>query len=253
MTWRRKLLIVVAIATAIVLIVTTVWKQEIRTAIRDIRYSPTTPAPQTGPHGERFNRVHQRILTRKNAGPIDVLFLGDSITEFWESKGESIWFERFAPLNAGNFGVSTDATQNLLWRITDGGEIDGLSPKVVVLMIGTNNTPTNSGRAIAGGIGKILSTLRAKLPHSRILLLSILPRELDGDVANPRIRDVNVMIGKLADQTWVHYLDVHGRFLDANGQPSRTLLADGLHLSTAGYQTLADAIRPKLDTMLREP
>ncbi|CAN5397036.1 hypothetical protein BH09PLA1_BH09PLA1_31680 [soil metagenome] len=252
--WRRRFLIVLAIAVTLIVFVTTVWKTEIRTAIRDIRYSPSTPLPQTGLDAERFERLHRQILRRKTEGPIDVLFLCDSITEFWQSAAiRSIWDERFAPLGGANFGVSSDGTQHVLWRITDGKEIDGLAPRVVVLMVGTNNTPTNSARAIADGIERIVRTLRLKLPHSRVLLLSILPRERGGEEIAVKIRAVNQMIAGLHDGQWITFLDVTASFVDATGQPARERLSDGLHLSLNGYQTLADAIAPKLAELLHEP
>lgn len=249
----RKLILGIVLVATVAAISVRIWRQEIRTAARDFRYPPTGAQPQDGSLAARFNARHQHILSHRNDHPIDVLFLGDSITEFWEIEGAADWAECFAPLNAANFGVSTDATQHLLWRITDGQEIDGLSPKVVVLMIGTNNTTTNSASAIAGGVEKILRMLRAKLPKSKILLLSLLPRELGGDVVNIRTQSTNTKIAALADGQWIQYLEVHDRFLDEHGRPSAELLHDGLHLSAAGYQVLADAVRPKLDTMLRDP
>jgi len=250
---RRRLLLIAAVITMIIgIVVVIAWKQELRTAVRDLRYPTTRAEPQQGLLTARFNARHQYILQHKKDRPIDVLFLGDSITEFWETEGAAIWAERFAMLNAANFGVSTDATQNLLWRITEGHEIDGLSPKVVVLMIGTNNTTTNSASGIADGVETIVRTIRARLPKSKILLLSVLPRELGGDAVNARSRSANAKFATLSNGQWIHYLDMHDRFLDPHGRPSAELLQDGLHLSPAGYQVLADAVRPKLDTMLRD-
>ena len=256
MRWKmgkqRTILIVLGMLFVCAMVAVSVWRQEVRAVLRDIRHSTTAPEPQLETLAARFNVQHERILRRKTEGTIDVIFLGDSITEFWKDEGKPVWDAQFDPMNAANFGVSTDTTQNVLWRITDGKEIDGLSPKVVVLMIGTNNTPVNSASAIARGIEKIVRTLRARLPNANILLLSILPREIGGEGLNVKSREVNSIIAKLDDRKTIRYLDISQKFLDANGQPSRELLKDGLHLNTAGYQALADAIRPELDTMLRD-
>src|SRR5262245_38655439 len=122
---------------------------------------------------------HQEFVKEAKKGGIDVLFLGDSITDYWSRTGLPVWEERFAPLKAANFGVSGDRTQHLLWRLKN-GELEGLKPKAVVVLIGTNNVgqvngPEPPASAIVG-VQAVVAEIRQRLPQSRILLLAVFPR-----------------------------------------------------------------------------
>src|ERR1700683_5522093 len=100
-----------------------------------------TAAPKLERNGQieaRFLRLHQEFLRRGAQGKIGVLFLGDSITELWNTTGRDVWARFYFNLYPANFGISGDQTQNVLWRI-ENGELDNINPKVVVLLIGTNN------------------------------------------------------------------------------------------------------------------
>jgi lysophospholipase L1-like esterase len=214
--------------------------------------SPTDSVPQVGPQARRFVDRHQRNLKRKDEGPIDVLFLGDSITEGWEwGKRPAIWNLRYAPLNAANFGVGGDRTQNVLWRITDGGELDGLSPKVVVLLIGTNNLGTDPPDAIAAGIEKIVVTIRTKSPTTKVLLLAPFPRTMGGPKIADALTDVKRIISKLDDGQNVRYLDISLKLADANGNPQTGVYEDGLHLTDQGYEIWAAAMQSLLSELLK--
>jgi len=188
-------------------------------------------------------KLHERNLERAKAGPIDLLFLGDSITQGWDEN--DVWKRYYAPRNAANFGIGGDRTQHLLWRL-DHGELEGIAPKVVVLMIGTNNMHTNPPEEIAEGVRKILDTLRSRLPDSKILLLGVFPRGQKPAPVRDRIVDLNRRIAMFDDGEMIKYLDIGPAFLSPDGTISREVMPDFIHLTKHGYQLWADAMEPTL-------
>jgi lysophospholipase L1-like esterase len=180
--------------------------------------------------------MHESFLQRGKEGPIGVLFLGDSITQFWADKGKETWDARYAKLNAANFGISGDRTQWLLWRIAN-GELDGISPKVVVLLMGTNNTAANTADEIAAGDAKIVEQIRAKLPETKIILLAIFPRgpreptiSAEKTEAYMKIhRAANERLAKLDDGKTVRFLDLGPKLAPGGGFPSKEVMPDGVH------------------------
>lgn len=208
----------------------------------------TTPAPHDSSWA---NKRHQVFLQQAQKGGIDLLFLGDSITENWEQPalGSDFWNRYYVPRHAAEFGIGGDQTQNLLWRI-EHGEVEGLHPKVVVLLIGTNNLNHNSVQEIAEGVQAVVNDLRAKLPESRILLLGLLPRETTIDHPN-RIKAamVNTLIAKLDDGKTVRFLDAGSKFVLFDGALNKSVMKDTVHPNAAGYQILVDAIEPVLTEM----
>lgn len=211
------------------------------------------------PRDEKWVARHKGFVEIAKAGNVDVLFLGDSITDFWRREGLAIWEERFAPLKAANFGISGDRTQHVLWRI-ENGELDGISPKVVVLMIGTNNTgferdkitPRNTEVETAEGVRVIVEHLRAKLPSTRILLLAIFPRGEKDSPARAQVDAINKMIAKLKDGDHVVFLNINKRFLQPDGTLSKDIMPDLLHPNAAGYKIWADAIQKPLARLLKK-
>ncbi|HEY7313831.1 MAG TPA: platelet-activating factor acetylhydrolase IB subunit [Gemmataceae bacterium] len=196
---------------------------------------------------------HERFLDRAKKGDVAVLFLGDSITQGWEGSGKDVWKKRFDPLKAANFGIGGDRTQHVLWRITEGKELEGISPKAAVLMIGTNNMGGNSAEEIADGITAIVASLRHQKPHMKILLLGVFPRSPKAsDKVRDKIKDVNHRIAKLDDGKNVKYLDIGDKFLEADGTLTKEIMPDYLHLSPKGYQIWADAIGSTLDGLLKK-
>ena len=219
----------------------------------------TEPAPKDA----RWMQRHEAFVAEAQRGGIDVLFLGDSITDFWRDTnpqrgGQSVWDREFAPLHAANFGISADRTQNVLWRL-EHGEADGYQPKVVVLMIGTNNTglerdgvtPRNTTPEVVEGVTAVVHELRAKLPEAKILFLAIFPRGEKNDPQRAQIAAVNRELAKLHDGKHVFWLDIGARFLDAEGNLPRNIMPDLLHPSLKGYEIWADAIREPLRQLLR--
>ncbi|MBL9216016.1 MAG: GDSL family lipase [Opitutaceae bacterium] len=206
---------------------------------------------------ERWEKRHDGFVAEARAGGIDVVFLGDSITDGWRKEGRVIWDAHLAPLRAANFGIDGDRTQHVLWRL-EHGTLAGLSPKVVVLMIGTNNTSLERGsdrlrntpdEALAG-VTRIVATLRSQVPQARILLLAIFPRDEPGTAQRARVEEVNRGLARLHDGQHVHFLDLGPNFLGRDGALSPAIMPDKLHLTEAGYSIWAAAIRQPLADLL---
>jgi lysophospholipase L1-like esterase len=205
---------------------------------------------------------HDALVDLAKKGGIDLYFEGDSITDFWTSKtrkgnGLSVWDKEFTGWNPGNFGISADRTEHVLWRL-DNGELDGVTPKAVVLMIGTNNSGDYTGEQIAAGVTAIVKTFRDKEPQAKVLLLAIFPR---GDVPKDNPPDkrrkandaANAIIAKLDDGEHVKYLDIASKFPDPTTPEFKKIFPDLLHPNTEGYQIWADAIKPTLTEWLGAP
>jgi lysophospholipase L1-like esterase len=181
-----------------------------------------------------------------------VLFLGDSITAGWHTLGADVWKERFQndKYQPANFGISGDRTQFVLWRIAN-GELDGIHPKALVLMIGTNNGE-KPAEDIARGVTAIVGAIRAKLPDTKILLFGIFPRgEKADDPIRAKLKAVNAILAKLDDAQHVFYLDIGDKFLQPDGTISQSIFVDFTHPSAEGYKIWADAMQPKLDELLK--
>lgn len=197
--------------------------------------------------------LHNRFLKRARQGNVDVLFLGDSITQGWDGSGRSVWEKYMAPLHAANFGIGGDQTQHVLWRITKGHELQGIHPKVAVLMIGTNNLGSNTDSQIAEGVEKIVATLHNERPHMQILLLGIFPRGHEAtDRARARIKNINERISQMNGKDNVHYLDIGNDFLESNGTLSKSIMPDYLHPNQKGYEIETKAILPEIKNLLKE-
>lgn len=204
---------------------------------------------------EKWRAFHQGDLDRAKAGPVDILFLGDSITECWDTRGLEVWEKEYAPLRAANFGVGGDTTQNVLWRITEGGALEGIQPGVVVLMIGTNNlglmkdTPAD----VASGVKAVVATLRQRLPNAEILLLSIFPRgETPDSEFRLKVAATNKLIEPLGQQDQVTWLSIWDPFLKNDGTMSKEVMADFLHPTPHGYEIWAKAMKPTLEKLRRK-
>jgi lysophospholipase L1-like esterase len=208
--------------------------------------SPTvTPVPRDAGWIKR----HEGFVARAKKGKAEILFMGDSITDGW--RHQKLWKQKYVPMKAVDFGIGGDRTEHVLWRMKN-GECEGIKPKVVVLMIGTNNLGSNSTREIVEGITAIVNDFRVRLPESKILLLAVFPRgEKADDPARKLIADINREIEKLDDGKWTEYLDIGRKFLDAKGNLPRDVMPDFLHPNAKGYQIWADAMDPTLREMLK--
>jgi lysophospholipase L1-like esterase len=215
----------------------------------------TNPVPRPAAWVTR----HEGFVNQAKQGGIDVLFLGDSITDHWRDRGSNVWSAYYAPLHAANFGISADRTQHVLWRI-ENGELEGIHPKVAVLMIGTNNTGKekdkktirNTVPEVIEGVTAIVTDLRAKLPQTKILLLAIFPRDKPDSPFRDDLKQINAGLAKLDDGKMITYLDIGPKFLE----PDQSLipgamLPDLLHPSEKGYQIWADAMKSTLAALLK--
>lgn len=219
--------------------------------------SPNTaivPAPREA----RWVQRHEGFVAQAKQGGINVLFLGDSITDGWRSKGKAVWEKHYAPLKAANFGIGGDRTQHVLWRMQN-GELDGIDPKAVVLMIGTNNTgnekdtgkPRNTTPEVIEGVTTIVKGLRTKLPASKILLLAIFPRGQKDQPIRDQLKTINTALAKLHDGKHVTYLDISAKFLEPDGTLSKEIMPDLLHPNEKGYEIWAEAMNPTLMKLLK--
>lgn len=193
--------------------------------------------------------LNNKFNARAAEGNVDLLFLGDSITQGWNNNER--WKKHYEPRKAANFGIGGDQTQHVLWRI-ENGNLVGISPKLVVLMIGTNNSAGNSAEEIADGIKLIVAQLREKLPESKILLLAIFPRGEGPSPVREKLAKASELASVVADGEKVRYLDIGPKFLEPDGTLSKEVMPDFLHLSPRGYEIWAESIEPTVAEMLGE-
>jgi lysophospholipase L1-like esterase len=214
---------------------------------------PAAVVPVSRPESSWMAR-HERALSRVRQGNVDLLLIGDSITRGWTDEGRRIWDMYYGHRRAINLGFDSDCTEHVLWRL-DHGEIEGIAPKLVVLMIGTNNTGARHDppEETAAGIHAILTMLRIRLPTAKILLLGVFPRSASAD--DP-LRRMNVAINDhlttYADNRHIFFLDLSQRFLDDRGRLSHDLMPDYLHPNERGYQVWADGMEEMIRTLLGE-
>ena len=208
--------------------------------------------------------AHAQLLEKARTGSIDIYFEGDSITRRWGAADYpellANWNQNFFGWNAANFGWGADTIQNILWRLNN-GELDGVHPKIIVLLAGTNNvgntTPSGGDKAkvadITKGIEAVIRIMQAKAPEATIVLMGIFPRN-DSIALLPAINKINDNCSKLADGKSVRYLNINDRLADADGRLFDGIMnADKLHPSVKGYQVWADALKPIFHELLGPP
>ncbi len=195
---------------------------------------------------------HAEKVELAKKGNVDLLLVGDSITHNFENARNKVWMKYYASRKVLNLGFGADRTEHVLWRL-DNGEIDGISPKLAILMIGTNNTGLRKDKPelIAEGVKAICSKLRTKLPKTKILLLAIFPRSQKTTDA-PRVNNekANKLIAKLADSKTIYFLDINSKFLQADGTMTKEIMPDFLHPSGKGYQIWAESIESKVAELM---
>lgn len=224
----------------------------------DKKPATITPTPRLinkeGKPEPAWMKRHEGFVAIAKKGDVEVLLLGDSITDAWRGGGaKAAWSKHFAKRKAANFGIGGDRTEHVLWRIQN-GELDGIQPKVVMLMIGTNNSGTNSAADISAGVKEIVKTIHQKAPEAKVLLLGIFPR---GEKAGTPVREKLAQINKdLAEwsqgQKNVHYLDIGDKFLSEGGILTKNVMPDFLHLNERGYNIWGEAVEPSLRKLLNE-
>jgi len=218
------------------------------------------PVPRTDPNSMK---AHEQLLDKARRGGIDIYFAGDSITRRWGATDYpellANWKRNFFGWNAANFGWGADGIQNILWRLHN-GELDGVHPKVIVLLAGTNNlgfgAAADGGSAkvadVTRGIQAILQVMQAKAPNAVIVLMGIFPRN-DNMSLMPLIDRINANLSGLADGKRIRFLDVNGRLADGEGRLHEGMTGDRLHPTLEGYQVWADALKPIFLELLGPP
>ena len=192
---------------------------------------------------------HDSFVELAKKGDIDLLLVGDSITDLWRNSTET-YATYFGKYKVGNFAISGDTTQGVLWGLQN-GEGTGFQPKAVMMMIGTNNSGGNTGPEIAEGVGAIVLELRKDFPNARILLLAIFPRNAPNSNARKVNADASAIYSKLADNQHVFYMDIGQNFLSPDGTISTEIMADGLHPTAKGYVIWGEAIKDKLAELMK--
>jgi len=259
----------IALALAATTIVATgkplaLWAQTAATVEAPAQNTATTPLP--GQQGN-WMQHHEKINDRAKQGDVDLLFIGDSITDFWQTPasaasrptgggGKEVWEKYYGNRKAMNAGISGDRTQHVLWRL-ENGNIDGIHPKLAVVMIGTNNAPKddNTGEEIGEGIQAIVGKLREKLPQTKVLLLAIFPRSdkpAENEQMKEKIAKANRIAASLVDNKMIYFMDIGPRFLDADGNIQTDIMPDHLHPDAKGYAIWADAIESRVAELMGE-
>jgi len=219
--------------------------QKPKTASAVQKGAPTTIVPLDRLERKGWGSRHEEKLAQVSAGKFGLVMIGDSITHNWEKQKN--YAEIFAPYDVLNLGFGGDRTEHVLWRLQN-GEVKGISPKLVTLMIGTNNSKHDKPEAIFKGIQAIVKDLRGRLPESKIVVFSIFPRShprFPGDYEV--VKAVNKFLPSLADNEQVFHVDLNRHFLDENGELRAELYGrDLLHLSNQGYDAWFKALQPVL-------
>jgi len=212
-------------------------------------HSAVNPAPREGGWMKRHESFNQRVAN----GNVDLIFIGDSITHGWEGKGKAVWEKYYTKRNAVNLGIGGDRTQHVLWRL-DNGNIKNISPKVAVVMIGTNNSGNgrNSAEEMIDGVTAVIEKLRAKLPKTEILLLDIFPRGQRINAQRGKILQVNQVLSRLDSRPHVTFLRIGQNFVSPDGSIAKDIMPDFLHLTPNGYEIWAKSIEPTLARLMGE-
>jgi lysophospholipase L1-like esterase len=223
---------------------------------------PSTVVPVTQDRswpGYDWEKRHALTSAAVKKSKPQILFIGDSITHFfggeqfdgYAMRGQQTWGEFYAPRNPGNLGFGWDKTENVLWRLQHGA-VEGIAPKLIVMMIGTNNTSDCSAPDIALGIESIVQELNKRLPQSKILLLGIFPRGEKPGPQREKIAEINGIISKLNGTHGVTFLDIGPKFLTTDGLITKDIMPDFLHPNEKGYRIWAEAIEPTVKKLMGE-
>lgn len=225
----------------------------------------TAPADQPAPRTDQNSHIaHEQLLEKAKAGGVDIYFEGDSIARRWGATDYpqflANWKENFFGWNAGDFGWGADRVENILWRL-ENGELDGVNPKVIVLLAGTNNVGNRvppdldaAAENVIRGLQAVVNVMREKAPKAVIILTAIFPRN-DNMAVLPEIAKINAGLAKMADGKTIRYLDINSKLADADGRLYEGMMndRDKLHPQIKGYQVWADALKPIFTELLGPP
>jgi platelet-activating factor acetylhydrolase IB subunit beta/gamma len=192
---------------------------------------------------------HNKILGMKDEYDIQLVFLGDSLIRRWEDNID-LWNKYFSAYNAANFGVGGDCLENIKWRILH-GELDGIDPKIIILLAGTNNLDKDSEETIVNGIREIAEIIRHKLKNTKLVILGLLPRNVNetGIDYSRKIGRINGQLDSLYANTGIIYRDIGKELINQQGAVSDTIMPDGLHLNGHGYEIIGPKLRVIIDEL----
>lgn len=213
--------------------------------------SAIIPVPRSDWAVPRQNEMLARV--KAAPGDYDLEFIGDSITQGWESAGKNVWSDYYGHRKAINLGVGGDRTQHVLWRF-EHGQLDGLRAKVAIVLIGTNNSNNhdNTEAEILAGVTAVVRQIRASQPDAKILLLAIFPRGTNFSTQRGKILQVNEALARLSDGQHIFYLDIGSQLIGNDGAISPAIMPDVLHPNDAGYRIWAAAMEPLLKELLAQ-
>lgn len=196
---------------------------------------------------ETYRKKHEAFVKSGKEKPVELLFIGDSLTEYWLHEGRDVWDAEYSKWSSLNFGISGDTTSGVMYRLAN-GELDNVRPRVIVLLIGTNDLSNGiSPDAIGQNIQSILSEIKRKTPETTVILLGLFPRGELGAPVRQSIIEVNDRLKQFDNGGSVRFLDLGKAFLKADGTLPLAVMPDTLHLSENGYRIWADGMRPLLD------
>ena len=216
--------------------------------LRDFYEVNSAVIPATRGDEPRWMERDKQLTANAKKGNVDLVFIGDSITQGWEGRGKEIWQEYYDDRKTINLGIGGDRTEHVIWRLTH-GNLANITPKVAVLSIGTNNTGhfMQNPQQIAEGVKRILDILEERTPQTKVLMLGIFPRgKTQFDEKRLNNIAVNQTIRRFADGRRVHYTDIGDVFLESDGSIQESIMPDALHLSKEGYKRWARTIEPLL-------
>lgn len=249
--WLAAVLCLVSLSSGPLFSTASLWGQDAPKSDVKPEVKPNdavVPAARTGNQLKRHESFNERV----KKGEADLLMIGDSITQGWEGAGKKIWEEFYGKRKAVNLGIGGDRTQHVLWRL-DNGNVEGLKPKLAVLMIGTNNSGSNTPEQIAEGVKAIIEKLKTKLPETKVLVLAIFPRGANKDDVRRKVNtQANEIIKTFADDKQVFFLDIGDKFLAEDGTLSRDIMPDLLHLNEKSYRIWAESIEPSVAKLMGE-
>ena len=208
--------------------------------------------PATEPTAPRTPARHEEFLTVAKAGNIDLLFVGDSITDWWRrpQTGLPVFTKFFGEMKTANFGIAGDTTQGVLWRMRN-GELTGFSAKLIVHMLGTNNINRNTNDDIVAGNRVIIEEYRKQQPQAKVLVLGVFPRGAAADTPmRASIKEINGKLAQLADNRNVFYMDIGDKFLAADGTLPADVMPDFLHPNEKGYQIWGEAVIARVKELM---
>ncbi len=219
------------------------------------------PADQPAPRTDRNSQIaHEQLLEKAKKGGVHIYFEGDSITRRWGATDYpqflANWKTNFFGWNAGDFGWGADLIENILWRL-ENGELDGVNPKIIVILAGINNVGTFPGgdakiENITRGIKALVKVCQEEAPNAVIILTALFPRN-DNMAVVPEIDKINENIAAMADGKKIRYLNVNDKLADKDGKQFPGMFVDRLHPTVKGYQVWADGLKPIFTEILGPP